>query len=113
MSVIIFRGEDPTLTITVTTDGSTGFNLTGATMETRFQKKSPGQELILANSAHTLDGDQSTNPGKFTLALTADQTETLKIGEDLVVVIAATISSAVTKFELLVQVKPGNTVETK
>ena len=113
MAVVIFRGEDPTLTLTATTDGSTGFSLTGATLETRFQKKVQGQELILANSAHTIDGDQGSNPGKFKLALTAAQTETLKLGEDLRVVVAATISNKVTKFDITIEVKAGNTVETK
>ena len=112
MAIVIFRGEDPTLTITVKSDGTTGFNLTGATMETRFLKKGDKTELILGNGVHTLDADQSANPGKFTLALNSTDTESLKLGKPLKIIISVTISSKVTKFEVSdLEVKPGNTLK--
>jgi len=118
MAITIFRDTDPTLTITVKTDGTTtgdtGFDLTSATMETRFLKQDGKSELILADGAHTIDADQATNPGKFTLDLTATQTKSLKVGDPLKAIIKATIAAKATKFEIVdLVVKSGNTLDIK
>lgn len=52
-------------------------DLTGATLVTKFAMAN-GNELVIANSAHTIDPDQDTNPGKFTVTLTEAQTLKLK-----------------------------------
>ena len=54
-------------------------DLTGATLTTVFQNDDL-TTLEVANSAHTIDSDQTTNTGQFTVALTALQTAGLKLG---------------------------------
>lgn len=92
MSITLSLGETPTLTITVTTNGVTGFDLSGATMETTL-KNADDTNLVLADGVHILDPDQSANPGKFTVAITAIQSALLKVGNGQTFLVKATITS--------------------
>jgi hypothetical protein len=74
MSIVITQGDELSLTLTCT-----DHDLTGATLTT-YLPKTDGTTLTLANGVHTIDADQVTNKGKFTVALTAAETALLKEG---------------------------------
>lgn len=85
----ITQGEAPTLTLTATTDGSTAFDITGASIQTKFEK-SDGTELTVDNSAHSIITAAS---GIYTVDLTAVQTALLKVGDEISIVSILTISA--------------------
>ena len=59
-------------------------NLTAATLTTVFQK-ADGTYLQIEDAEHTIDADQVTNEGVFTVDLTADDTEEIKVGRSTIV----------------------------
>lgn len=60
-------------------------DLTGATLETRIPKNN-SQDLVIPNGQHTIDPDQVTNRGKFTVTVTAEQSAQLMASGSLSVV---------------------------
>jgi hypothetical protein len=74
------QGQSTQLVLTAQVgDGSTGFDLTAATFETKIKKKSGTYETI-PNSQHAADADQVTNKGNFTVSLLTTDTLSLKLG---------------------------------
>lgn len=89
-------------------DGSVVFNftavnnaqpvdLTGATFSTQI--RGPGGTIrVFPNDQHTANPDQVLYKGKFTLALTKEDTDSLAVGPDHEVLTKITISSVVIYF---------------
>ncbi len=75
----VTQGDTATLTLYAKSGVGEFHDLTGASFETKI-KKTDGTFLTLANSVHTADGNQTTNKGKFTLALSAADTAALAAG---------------------------------
>lgn len=86
------KGDDTPLLLQATTDGSTAFNLTGATLETTF-RKSDGSELVIANGSHSIT---SAANGQYQVNWTAANTLTLKAEERAVFKTKITQASIVT-----------------
>lgn len=72
------QGDTAVLNLTAKTSASIPFDLTGATL-TSYIKGPNGDTVSFPNGQHTIDPDQVTNKGKYTLALTSDNT--LSVGE--------------------------------
>lgn len=80
MSIQITQGDVVTLSLTAKTDGTTLFNLTGATFESYIYNED-NEIVTIANGDHTAAADQSTDTGEFTIDLDATQTASLKLGK--------------------------------
>lgn len=78
--ITISQGDELTLTLTCT-----NHDLTGATLTTKL-KASDCTDVEIANSAHTINPNQVTNKGKFTVNLTAADTAKLQTGEGLSII---------------------------
>lgn len=77
--LVITQGDTVTFQLTAFDDDDTEHDLTGASFTTTL-KGQGGALVTVADSAHTEDPDQATNPGEFTMSLTAAQTLALSTG---------------------------------
>lgn len=93
----ITQGDTPTFTLTAQNGDGTNYDLTGAVFTTQILGKA-GTIVTLANAAHTADADQTTNKGKFTLVLTAANTQALLLGPEHEIVTKVVQGSLVTYF---------------
>lgn len=107
--ITITQGDALDLTLTCS-----GHDLTGATLTTKLPK-SDGTDLVLSNSVHTIDADQTTNPGSFTVALTAEESASLNLGASQSVLTKVEQSGDVIHFhgKGILTVKAATTVETE
>lgn len=94
--ITITRNDAVTLTITANKDAA-GHDLTGATLETRLPGAKVGEVIVIGDDAHTL-GNQNTNPGRFSVALTAAESARLRIGDNLPIITRATQGASVVHF---------------
>lgn len=72
--IVFSQGDKLSLVLTCT-----GHDLTGATITTIF-KSTTGADVIIPAGQHTIDADQVTNKGKFSVALTALDTAGIASG---------------------------------
>jgi hypothetical protein len=91
------QGETPTLFLLATTDQGIPYNLTGAVLTTQILGYNINGALTLPSIQHTV-GDQSTNPGTFTLALTSSNTEACGPGPNKEIITQAVIGLNVVVF---------------
>jgi hypothetical protein len=60
----------------------TNHDLTGAVLQTHF-KTASGADLIIPSGQHTVDPDQVSNKGKFTVSLLTTDTAQMAVGTQL------------------------------
>lgn len=78
--ITISQGDTAELELLATTGpDEIPFDLTGATLTT-FIRGPIGAVVSFPNSQHTINSNQSTNRGQFSLSLSSDDTEELAIG---------------------------------
>jgi len=104
MSASVTRGENPTLTLTVT-DGNTPVDISAASAITTKFPQEGKKELSVTGHVIT-DGAN----GVYTVSLTAAQTETLGLGSKQNIVNIMTIGSniIIAHFENELEVKSGS-----
>lgn len=90
--ITLTQGDAIPLTLTCT-----GLDLTGATITTRF-KTAEETDVVIPNSQHTPDADQSANRGKFVVALTATNTNQMVEGTELSIITTITQGSSIIHF---------------
>ena len=96
-TITITQGDTPTLVLTAQTGSGANFDLTGASFQTQIMGLN-GAIATFGNSKHTADPDQTTYTGKYTLTLTAADTQSILAGTDREVVTKVTQGSVVTYF---------------
>jgi hypothetical protein len=74
------QGDNPTLSLIATDDSGNPQNLTGASLATQILGPNGVGVITFPNSQHTL-GNQTTNPGTFTLALGNAGADSASCGE--------------------------------
>ncbi len=67
-SIVVTSGDTVTLAFNAVTAG-VAFDLSGAVFETKIKDDSTGGYLVIADDQHTVDPDQITNKGNFTMVL--------------------------------------------
>lgn len=79
-NVSFTQGESPTLTITAQSDSAgTAFNITGATIVTKFLQSNGTTELSIADGSHTITNGSS---GTFNVELSAADTAQIRTGKN-------------------------------
>ncbi len=73
------QGDTPTLVLYAQDGDGNLMDLSGAVFTTQILSDQKAK-LTIANAAHTADSNQTTHKGKFTIALTADDTQKCGIG---------------------------------
>jgi len=91
------QGDTVSLAFIATSDTGIPVNLTGATLSTQILGPNGVGPVTFPNSEHTL-GNQTTNPGSFTLNLQPSDTANCNIGQNKEVLTEAVISGAVTYY---------------
>lgn len=91
------QGDTPTLVLIATDDQGNPQNLTGASLSTQIQGANSIGPVVFGNGQHTL-ANQTTNPGQFSLALTASNTNACGEGPNKEIITTATISGVVTSY---------------
>lgn len=91
------QGDTATLSLIATDDQNNPINLTGATFQTQIQGANPNGPITFQNAQHTL-GNQTTNPGTFTLALADTDTPNCGEGSNKEIITQVVIAGAVTYF---------------
>lgn len=108
-SIEFTQGDTVVLELQATDDEGNPVNLTGATFSTQILGPNPNGPVTFLNSQHTL-GNQSTNPGAFTLALASTDTGNCGEGGNKDIITEVVISGATTYFRgqsLLSRVYPA------
>jgi hypothetical protein len=91
------QGDTPTLTLIATDDQGNPQNLTGATISTQINGANGVGPVVFGNGQHTL-ANQSTNPGQFTLALTAPNTTACGEGTNKEIISTITIAGVILQY---------------
>lgn len=91
------QGDNVTLQLLATDDQGNPQNLTGASLSTQILGANIVGPVVFPNSQHTL-GNQSTNPGTFSLALANTDTPNCGLGSNKQIITTATISGVVTNY---------------
>jgi hypothetical protein len=103
------QGDTVTLYLQATDDQGNPINLTGAALSTQILGPNPNGPVTFGNGQHTL-GNQSTNPGTFSLALAVGDTNSCGQGINKDIITESVISGVTTYFRgqnLLAEVYPA------
>jgi hypothetical protein len=102
------QGDTVTLALLATNDQGIPVNLTGATFSTQIQGYNVNGPVTFGDSQHTL-GNQTSNPGTFTLALASSDTANCGLGPNKEILTTVVINEASTCFrgESILAVYPG------
>ena len=90
-TVSVTQGDTPTLEFVAAVDG-VPVDLTGAVFTTSVLVED-GETLTFPDGQHTAAPDQATNPGEFSLELTADDTNAIPVGTNKEVITKVVIGS--------------------
>jgi hypothetical protein len=103
------QGDNVTLNLLATDDQNNPINLTGATFTTQIQGPNVVGPVSFPNNEHTL-GNQTTNPGTFSLTLQQSDTMSCGLGQNKEILTEVTISGLVTYFrgESILTVYPAD-----
>ena len=94
LPIAFTQGDDTTLELIVTDDQGSPVDLTGASLSTQILGPNGVGPVTFPNSQHTIDPDQLTNRGKFSLALSADDTISCGEGSAKQIITESIISGA-------------------
>lgn len=93
----VTQGDTITFQLTALLGNGLPYDLTGATFTTLI-KGPNGIVVSFPNSQHTANPDQTANKGKYTLALTADNTDSLGLGINKEIITKVTQGSNIVQF---------------